>query len=159
MDSDKENEGTAVPQRKKRRISTITRSPASASSTREDIHRKTHLPLTVPMSNREPNREASRPTKVRRLSGDESQANDVVTSAKKDKGKSREVQNEFATPATPPATRTNDPKHIDYSAFKGRGRYGNGAERNQCVIFCFLWFGPFTCFQAWRHNNQRAIRY
>ena len=136
MDSDKENEGTPVPHGKKRCISTITRNPASVSSAREDVHRKTHLPLTVPMSNREPNREGSRPTKVRRLSGDESLANDGVISAKKDKGKSKEVQNEFVTPV---ATRTNGPKHIeDYSAFKGRGRYGNGAGSNQCVICFFL---------------------
>jgi hypothetical protein len=66
------------------------------------------------MRNKDPNREASRSTNVRRLSGDESLANEDVPSAKKDKGKSREIQNEFATPAT---TRTNDPKHIeDYSA-------------------------------------------
>lgn len=139
MDSDKENEGTPVPQHKKRRISEITRSPAVASSTRKDIHGKTQLPLAIPMRSREPNLEASRPTKVRRLSGDESLANEDVTSVKKDKGKSREVQNEFATPAT---TRTNDSKHIeDYSAFKGRGRYGNGAKTNQCVICLFLWSG------------------
>jgi hypothetical protein len=91
------------------------------------------------MRNKDPNREASRPTNVRRLSGDESLANEDVPSAKKDKGKSREIQNEFATPA---ATRTNDPKHgEDYSAYKGRGRYGKGAKNNQCVISSFLWFG------------------
>ena len=140
MDSDKENEGTPV--HKKRRISTITRSPAFVSSTREDVHGKTHLPLAVPMRSREPNLEASRPTKFRRLSKNESLANESVTSAKKDKGKSREVQNEFATPATPAMTRTKDQKRIeDYSAFKGRGRYGNAAVSNQCVIYFFIWFG------------------
>ena len=140
MDSDKENEGTTEPQHKKRRISTITRSPpaSTSSSTREDIQGKANLPLAVPMRSREPNRVAStgKPTKVRQLSGDESLANENVTSAKKDKGKSREVQNEFATPATPTTTRTSDRKNIeDYSAFKGRGRYGKGAESNQCVMY------------------------
>ena len=128
----------SVPQHKKRRISTITRSPA-----REDIHGKTHLPLAVvPMRSREPNLEASRPTKVPRLSGDESLANEGITSAKKDKGKSREVFATPATPATPAPTRTNDQKHLkDYSAFKGRGRYGNGSKNNQCVACFFLCFG------------------
>ena len=135
MDSDKENEGTPVPQHKKRRISTITRPGSASSSTREDINKKTSLPLAVPMRNIELNRESSRPTKVRRLNEDESLTNKEVTSAKKDKGKSKEVQNEFATPTTPATTRTNNQKHIeDYSAFKGRGRYGNGAGSNQCVI-------------------------
>ena len=138
MDSDKENEGTPESQNKKRRISTNTLSPAVASSTRKDVHGKTQLPLAVPMASREPNLEGSRPTKVRRLSGEESLANEDVPSAKKDKGKLKEVQNQFATPA---ATRTNDPKRIeDYSAFKGRGRYGNGAGSNQCVIRFFLSF-------------------
>ena len=161
MDSDKENEGTPVPQHKKRRISSITRRPNSASSTREDIHRKTFLPLVVSTRSKEPSLETSRPTKVRRLSGDdESLANEVVTSVKKDKGKSKEVQNEFAVPATPATTRTNDQKRIeDYSAFKGRGRYGNSAESNQCVICFFLWFGFSMCFQAWRHDDQRTIYY
>jgi hypothetical protein len=161
MGSDKENEGTPVPQLKKRRISTITRSPAFASSTGEDVHRKTHLPLAVTMSNREPNRESSRPTKVRRLSGDdESLPNEGVTSGKKDKGKSREVQSEFATPVT---TRTNDQKkHIeDYSAFKGRGRYGNGAQSKQCVICFFLWFGlshvPGLETQRSTHNTLLTL--
>ena len=32
-------------------------------------------------------------------------------------------------------------KHIeDYSAFKGRGRYGYGAKSNQWVFCLFLWF-------------------
>ena len=148
MDSDKENEGTPVPQHKKRRISSITLRPNSASSTREDIHRKTSLPLGVPTRSKEPSRETSRPTKIRRLSGDdESLANEVVTSVKNDKGKSREVQNEFVVPATPATTRTNDQKRIeDYSAFKGRGRYGNGAVSNQCVICFFLWYLVFHVF-------------
>ncbi|KAF8806782.1 hypothetical protein BYT27DRAFT_7100717 [Phlegmacium glaucopus] len=49
-----------------------------------------------------------------------------AASAKKDKGKSREAQNEFATPAT---TRTSGQRRIeDYSAFKGRGRYRKDGE-------------------------------
>jgi hypothetical protein len=145
MDSDKENEGTPVSQHKKRRISTITGSPAVTSSTRNDILGETHLSLAVPLRSREPNLETSRPTKIRRLSGDKSLANEDVPSAKKDKGKSREVQNEFATPVT---TRTNDPKNLqDYSAFKGRGRYGNGAKSNQCVIPFFPWFGLSHVFR------------
>ena len=128
MDSDKENEGSPVPQHKKRRISAITLSPAVTSSTRKDDE-ETHFSLSAPMRSREPNLEASRPTKVRRLSEDDFLVNKNVLSTKKDKGKSREVQNEFATPT---ATRTNDPKRIeDYSAFKGRGRYGNGPKSNQ----------------------------
>jgi hypothetical protein len=131
LDSDKENAGSPV--NKKCHISAITGSSAVASSTRKDIQ---GIPLAVSMHNKDPNREASRPTNVRRLSGDESLANEDVPSAKKDKGKSREIQNEFATPA---ATRTNDPKHgEDYSAYKGRGRYGKGAKNNQCVISSFL---------------------
>ena len=155
MDSDKENEGSPVPQHKKRPISAITRSPAIASSTRKDSDGETRLPLTAPMRIRESNREGSRPTKVRRLSEDVFQVNkDVISS--KDKGKSREVQNEFATPV---ATRTNDPKRIeDYSAFKGRGRYGKSAKSNQCVIRFYPWFG-LSHFQAWRDNDQCTIHY
>ena len=103
------------------------------------------------MRSREPNREANRPTKVRRLSGDADEciprretdsiadtpskmqsevlAGEGVASAKNDKGKSREIQNGFVTPAM---TRTSGQKRIDdYSVFKGRGRYGGGAENNQ----------------------------
>ena len=138
MDSDKENEGTPPSQQKKRRVSTIIQSPALASATREDIDGEDHHPWAAPLRSIEPNWEASRPTKIRRLSGDESLANVGVASAKKDKGKSREIQNEFGTPVT---TRTNGQNHVDYSAFKGRGRYGKGAESNQCVIYFFLWFG------------------
>ena len=126
MDSDKENEGSPVPQLKKRRISAITHSPAVTSSTRKDVDEEAHFSLSAPMRSREPNLEASRPTKVRRLSEDDFLVNKNVFSTKKDKGKSREVQNEFATPT---ATRTNDPKRIeDYSAFKGRGRYGKSNQ-------------------------------
>jgi hypothetical protein len=110
------------------------------------------------MRSREPNQETSRPTKVRRLSGDEfgpsgeciprnetdsiadtpsrmhpSQSDVLVSKevacAKKNNGKSREIQNELVRPGM---TRTGGQKRLDdYSAFKGRGRYGNGAESNQ----------------------------
>lgn len=110
------------------------------------------------MRSREPNREANRPTKVRRLRGDEFSPSDEciphnktdcivdtpsrmhpnqsevlgcegVASAKKDKGKSREIQNEVVTPIL---ARTTGQKRLeDYSAFKGRGRYGNNTESNQ----------------------------
>lgn len=138
----------------------------ASSSTQEDVHRKALISLAVPMRSREPNREASRPAKVRRVSGDEfgrsdeciprietnsivdtpstthSRRSDAlraegVASAKKDKGKSREAQNEFTTPAM---TRTSGQKRIeDYSAFKGNGRYGKDVESNRCVVhFLFL---------------------
>lgn len=119
---------------------------------------KARLSLAEPMRNREPTRETSRPTKIRRLSGNEfgssgtctprSETDDVADATSmtkvligegvistKDKGKSRKVQNGLATPAT---TRTSGQKCIeDYSAFKGRGRYGH--TENQCVIlFLFL---------------------
>ena len=129
-----------------------------SSSTKEDDRRKARLSLAVPMRSREPNQDASRPTKVRKLSGDEfgpsgkciprnetdsiadtpsrmhSSQSEVlggkdVAGAKKDNGKSREIQDELVMPVM---TRTSGQKRLDdYSAFKGRGRYGNGVEGNQ----------------------------
>jgi hypothetical protein len=104
------------------------------------------------MRSREPRQEVSRPTKVRRLSGDEFGPSDNFTPRNETnsiadtpsrmhpdqskvlvgqgvastKEKSREIQNKLFTPAL---TRTSGQKRIeDYSAYKGRGRYGNGSE-------------------------------
>jgi hypothetical protein len=113
---------------------------------KDDIHKKGSPSLAVPMRSRELEQQMTRPAKVHKRSGDEFGRSDecvpgdqtsVITdtpSTRKDKGRSPEGQNELTTPA---AVRTSGQDRIDnYSAFKGRGRYGN-AENNQCAFFFF----------------------
>ena len=61
---------------------------------------------------------------------------DSVASPIGHKGKSQQVENKLTTPVM---TRPSSQKRIeDYSALKGKGRYGNSSENNQYAICFFL---------------------